>query len=124
MHSDVCHIPLGLAGRYEAIVSVEDYAFLTQWRWTFKRSRGGKVYARRHRRVEGQRETVLMHNVVLLERMKRERPTPEHTGDHDNRNSLDNTRINLKWATKSEQGKNRRTFVCRRPQVAQEEIPF
>ena len=113
-------IPLGPKAEFSAIVSDEDYAYLTQWLWTYKRSRGGNIYARRHRRIDGRRETVLMHNVVL-ERMGAVRPSRKHTGDHGNRDSLDNTRDNLAWATPSEQSRNR-TF--RRRADAQPEIPF
>jgi hypothetical protein len=102
-----CKIPLGRSGAYVAIVDADDYAYLTQWLWSYKISRGGKVYARRHRRVNGVRETVLMHNVILLERKREPRPSDKHTGDHRSRDSLDNRRTNLRWATASQQNKNR-----------------
>jgi hypothetical protein len=57
MHSDVCRIPLGTRGLYDAIVDADDYAALTQWRWNFKRSRGGGIYARRGGGRVGRRRT-------------------------------------------------------------------
>lgn len=112
MHSDVCRIPLGTRGLYDAIVDTGDYAALAQWRWNWKRSRGGGIYARRGggriRSTGALRPTILMH-VFILETLKGEpRPSPEHTPDHINRNSLDNRRDNLKWATRREQGLNQR----------------
>lgn len=112
MHSDVCRIPLGTRGLYDAIVDAGDYAALTQWRWNFKRSRGGGIYARRGGgRVNSTGAlypTILMH-AFILETLKGEpRPTPNHTPDHINRNSLDNRRGNLRWATPSEQAQNTR----------------
>lgn len=119
-------IPLGRAGDYEVFVDDEHFAYLTAWRWTFKRSRGGKIYARRHRRVQGVRQTLLMH-AVICELVHGPRPTSEHTADHINRNSLDNRAGNLRWATPSEQSRNRRAFM-RRPLWAEsdhvEAIPF
>jgi hypothetical protein len=106
--SRTCVIPLGRRGEHHATVDADDYAFLTQWRWNYKRSRGGNVYARRTQWDGASCVTVLMHDVVLLERKGEPRPTPKHTADHDNRDSLDNTRVNLKWACKSAQGRNRR----------------
>lgn len=111
MHSDVCRIPLGTRGLYDAIVDARHYAALTRWRWNFKRSRGGGIYARRGggRLTSGElRPTILMH-VFILETLKGEpRPSPNHTPDHINRNSLDNREDNLKWATPSEQAQNTR----------------
>lgn len=102
-------IPLGAQGQYETIVDADDYAFLTQWRWQYKRSRGGNVYAKRGTRLrsEGRQITILMHAVVC-ELEHGPRPTPQHTPHHKNYDPLDNRRENLCWATKSEQRKNQR----------------
>lgn len=111
MRDDVCRIPLGARGLYDAIVDASDYAALTRWRWNWKRSRGGGIYARRGggRKAGGElKPTILMH-VFVLETLRGEpRPSPNHTPDHINRNSLDNRRDNLRWATPSEQAQNTR----------------
>lgn len=109
-------IILGARQQHQTIVSEEDFAFLVQWRWTFKVSSwkyGRKVYARRCIRVDGQKRTLMMHDVIL-ERAGKPRPSDLHTANHRNRDSLDNTRGNLEWATHSEQcthgpGRGRRT---------------
>ena len=114
MTGKTCIIPLGRNGQHEAIVSEEDYAFLTQWRWSFKVSSwqyGRKIYARRHQRIDGVRHTVLMHILILRERLKRRQPTDLHTGDHFNRDSLNNTRSNLRWASKRTQVKNQKPRI-------------
>jgi hypothetical protein len=104
-------IILGAREQHETIVSEEDFEFLTQWRWSFKISSwkyGHNAYARRHRRINGVRYTILLHDVILIERMGLPRPSELHTADHKNRDSLDNTRGNLEWATKKEQVANQK----------------
>jgi hypothetical protein len=106
-------IIIGRSRHYETQVSDEDYDYLTQWPWTFAVShpKGGLVYARRSIRVGGDNITILMHRVVL-ERAGLVRPSPAHTADHDDGNSLNNQRGNLRWATGPEQAMNRRRFVA------------
>ena len=109
MTGQTCIIPLGRNGQYEAIVDQEDYAFLTQWRWGYKKSQwkhGANIYARRNTSVDGKRVTIYMHLEILEKRKKTRRPTELHTGDHKNKKTLDNTRENLRWASKSTQAKN------------------
>jgi len=106
-------IIVGAREQYVARVSPEDYTYLVRWRWTFKISRGGNVYARRCTWVGSRRDgtrrkvTILMHDVVMA-RKGVERPSPDHTADHGNRDTLDNRRDNLEWADKSQQAKNQR----------------
>lgn len=107
-----CVIPLGANGQYEAIVSQQDYAILTKHRWNYKKSSwkyGQKVYARRGGGTDpnggGCRPTVLMHVFILEVLMGEERPDELATVHHKDGNSLNNTRGNLCWASKSEQSK-------------------
>ncbi len=106
-------IILGAKGQHECVVDEEDYAFLVKWKWSFKVSSwkyGRKIYARR-KTTNGSRyafRTVMMHDVILLERLKRRRPSELHTGHHIDGNSLNNTRDNLIWGSKSTQTKRQK----------------
>jgi len=112
-------IVIGARTQFVVKVSPEDYDFLMQWRWTFARSHGqwsGLIYARRSIRApDGSNETILMHRVVILERMKIKRPSEMHFVDHDNGDSLDNRRTNdrgrpqLAWLTNKENMAKRKT---------------
>ena len=116
MSERTCIIPLGANGQYEAVVDEEDYAFLTQWRWSYKISQwkyGQKVYARRHQRINGVRKTILMHVQILEERMGKERPSDIHTVHHINKDSLINRRRNLEWATPSTQSKEQKKRITK-----------
>jgi hypothetical protein len=103
-------IIVGARTQYVVKVSPEDYDFLMQWKWTYAVShRGGDlVYARRSVRQGDQNVTVLMHRVIITERMGLPRPSEKHFTDHDNGDSLDNRRVNdrgrpqLAWLTARE----------------------
>jgi HNH endonuclease len=93
--------------QYETEVSDEDYQWLLQWRWNFKKNkpnRGGNIYARRST-TNG--TAFYMASEILEKRIGRSRPSSKHEAEHKNRDSLDNRRENLDWATKSQQSKNR-----------------
>lgn len=101
-------IIIGARTQYVVKVSPEDYDFLMQWKWTYAVSHprhGGLVYARRSIRDGGRNVTILMHRVIITERMGLERPSEKHFTDHDNGDSLDNRRVNdraraqLAWLT-------------------------
>jgi hypothetical protein len=113
-------VPIGARGQYEVKVDARDYAWVTRWRWSFKRFSwryGTNIYARRCVRRCGRNVTLLMHTEILIHRMGLPRP-PKHTGEHININSLDNTRRNLAWATMSEQNANRRRRISKAEKVA------
>jgi hypothetical protein len=102
---------VGCRTQYVVKVDWIDYDFILQWPWTYAVSHplhGGLVYARRSVREGDRNVTVLMHRVIILERMKIERPSPKHFVDHDNGDSLDNRRENdagrqqLAWLTAKE----------------------
>ncbi len=107
-------IRLGPQGRYAVTVDACDFAYLSRWRWTFIRTvwrYGASVYARRAVRVNGRRRTILMHTVVLRRRMRLKPPSPRHQCDHCDIDSLNNTRRNLRWATRRQQVANRRPRI-------------
>jgi hypothetical protein len=110
-------ITIGARTQYVVKVSPEDYDFLMQWPWTYAVSHprhGGLVYARRSERIDGRNVTILMHRVIMLERMGSERPSLKHFTDHENGDSLDNRRVNdrglqqLRWLTAKENMANQR----------------
>jgi hypothetical protein len=108
------------------MVSDEDYDYLMQWLWTFAVShpKGSLIYARRSIRVEDRNITVLMHRVVIVERMGLERPSEDHTVDHDDGGSLNNQRENLFWRTGREQMFTRRRLQQIAPAQHEAEVPF
>lgn len=102
---------VGARTQYVCKVDWVDYDFILQWPWTFAVSHprhGGLVYARRSVREGDRNVTVLMHRVIIIERMGLPRPSDKHFVDHDNGDSLDNRRINdagrpqLAWLTNQE----------------------
>lgn len=114
-------IIVGARTQYAVKVSWEDYDFLMQWKWTFAVShpKGGLVYARRSVRIGDRNETVLMHRIIITERMGLERPSDKHFVDHENGDSLDNRRENdfgrqqLGWLTPKENMANQRGIISR-----------
>jgi len=83
-----------LSQGYETLVDDEDYESLPKSGWYVRKGSGGKVYAERHFGSQ----TRLMHNVLMGGRGV----------DHINGSGLDNQRSNLRFATQSQQGANRR----------------
>lgn len=93
-----------------ALVSPEDYAWASQWRWGWVWDRTKtKRYARRTPRgAGGKSRTVWLHKEIC-ERANGPAPSELHTiGDHENGESLDCQRGNMRWATKSMNRRNRR----------------
>jgi hypothetical protein len=113
-------VKIGARGQYEVKVDARDYAWVTRWRWTFKRVSwryGVIIHAQRCVRRGGRKVTLYMHTEILVHRMGLPRP-PGHEGEHININSLDNTRRNLAWATRSEQNANQRRRISKAEMVA------
>jgi HNH endonuclease len=121
-------IPIGARGQHAVVVDEEDYAYLTQWRWSFKTSRwrwGAKVYAHRSiwvrdatKRKGGRSIALYMHRVILTERMGLAPPSDTHEGDHIDVDSLNNTRANLRWSTKAEQNANQKPRITKAQKIA------
>jgi hypothetical protein len=105
-------IRLDPQGQYAVTVDACDFAYLHRWKWTLLRKSwpyGTNIYARRDVRVDGRTRTIFMHRMILRRRMRL--PSPRHQCDHRDIDSLNNTRRNLRWATRRQQFMNRRPRI-------------
>jgi hypothetical protein len=87
-----------------AVVDIEDYDSLMHWNWHAHydpHTRG--FYAIRHIVVDGKKRKYGMHRQVLGMD-----PRDPRKPDHQNCDTLDNRRSNLRIATNSENGRNQR----------------
>jgi hypothetical protein len=85
-----------------ALVDAEDYERLNAFKWYAHKHRDGSMYAVRMTRIEGKQHTVQMHREILgLTRGDKRK------GDHENGDTLDNRRENLRVATNAQNGANR-----------------
>lgn len=106
-----------------AKVDEEDYYWAIQWRWSPKKSRGGKkIYLRRNIHVRlgpdyrcdetgniirNRLQQNLFLHVAIIQRAGLVPPTEKHViVDHRNGDGLDCRRENLRWATRSQNNKN------------------
>lgn len=80
----------------QAIVDDEDFEYLSQWKWLFDSN-----YARRSVGSKGKQKCIYMHKLLINCPQNRK-------GDHINGNKLDNRKFNLRIATVSENGMNRK----------------
>lgn len=78
-----------------AMVDDQDYDYLIRFKWSVTSERG---YAYRTDRAG---QTIYMHNAVVNQK-------PGVLVDHKNRNRLDNRRSNLRYATRSQNGANKK----------------
>lgn len=84
-----------------ALVDDEDYEALSRFKWfAFKTAATGRLYAARgirYRKHDGKVSVrlVFMHSQILGR-------SAGYEVDHENRDSLDNRHLNLRWATRSQ----------------------
>jgi len=94
-------VPLYLSEDICCILDFEDYLWAIQWLWK-PAIRNGGIYAARS--FGG--STLYLHREIML---RIERPKWQHTSvDHINRDTLDDTRQNLRWTTVKQNNRNRR----------------
>jgi hypothetical protein len=92
-----------------AVVDLVDFEFAMQWRWKAIKSKGRKVkwYAFRTTRFAGRHVAYFLHKEICL-RAHGLPPTKAHLiGDHLDGDSLNDRRLNLAWATHSQNCINR-----------------
>lgn len=79
-----------------ALVDVEDYDYLMQWKWQADKHKNGRFYAKRRM----QKKNIYMHRGILN--------TPKGIDtDHVNKDGLDNRRSNLRICSRSQNMMNR-----------------
>ncbi len=87
-----------------ALVDNADYNWLSQYKWYAQRHRSGNFYAARHSPTKnGKQPLIRMHRQILgLER------GDKRQGDHENHNTLDNRRYNVRICTHQENQRNQK----------------
>lgn len=84
-----------------ALVDDEEYEYLNQWKWSYKKHEGYSGYAIRFDRVGGHNKSVRMHRLLMK--------TPANLDcDHINGNGLDNQKSNLRNCSHQNNQRNRK----------------
>ena len=89
----ICYLELSRGKRTE--VSVEDFEYLNQWKWSY----GTRGYAFKSFTVRGKKKTITLHRFLL-------KPRKGEYVDHVNGDRLDNRRFNLRLCTSGQNNQN------------------
>jgi hypothetical protein len=87
-----------------ALVDDDDYEWLGQWKWCSFFKNDGPPYAARTE----QGRNIFMHRLIMS-------APPRQIIDHRNKNTLDNTRSNLRFASEAQNSANRRKISNAKP---------
>lgn len=111
-------ITLDRYGDISAVIDIEDYAWARKHRWrAIESNTRGKFYASRDTWKNGRRVRLWLHKEVLARHVPQ--PSGAHfIGDHMDGDSLNDRVGNLRWATPSENGKNRFGFYAAQLRLA------
>lgn len=87
-----------------ALVDDADYDWLNQWKWYANKIKGNFYAVRNSPRINGKQSKIRMSRVILgLEQ------DDKHEGDHQNHNTLDNRRNNLRICSHRQNTFNRKS---------------
>ena len=98
IEGNLAYVPLTKG--YEAVIDAADAQFVGGWNW-FAKVKSRTVYVRRNDFSSGRQITVLLHRVLMDAQDGQDI-------DHRDGNGLNNQRINLRIATKSQNMHNQR----------------
>lgn len=87
-----------------ALVSNEDYEFLSQWKWYTRKDSKTFYAVRNSPKINGKQKTIYMHRVIA-KRMG------ISNSDYKDQNGLNNQRCNLREATRSQNGANQKLRI-------------
>ena len=85
---------------HETMVDDEDFEYLNQWKWHVLCGKG-KIYAASTIKINNKQTTIYLHQMIL-------RPMPGYETDHLDSNGLNNCRGNLRYATHTQNNRNRK----------------
>jgi hypothetical protein len=93
-------VAISLTQNKIALIDDEDFWLISQYKWYPKRHRNTYYASANGPRINGKRQTIFMHQLLLPS-------SKEQQVDHKNGNGLDNRRGNLRFATHAENMRNR-----------------